>query len=344
MAGTDGNHPGAVDILPELGEQIRQYDFFAALRRLECQFAQHPRLGASLRPAEDPIRLGQEPSNLFAPSTLHSCQPDETGRWRLKVLFFGLFGPQGALPLHLTEYARDRIRHARDHSLVDFLDLFHHRLLCLFYRAWANKEPTVQYDRPADNRFHAYVGSLLGIGVPELQNRDAMPDDNKLYFAAHLGAQTRHVSGLAALLRAFFRMPLQVEEFVGEWLQIPPESQSRLGRTLGGQLGMDAVLGRYSWQRQYKFRIRLGPMGLREYEELLPGGARLKLLGTVIRNYLGDDLNWEVKLALRKEEVPPARLGGYGRLGLTTWIAAQTLTRDADDLAIGRERVRHDAV
>jgi type VI secretion system protein ImpH len=338
MASADGDDPGAVDILPELGEQIRQYDFFAALRRLECQFADKPRLGQSLRPADDAVRLGQEPSTLFAPSTLFSCQPQEDGRWHLKVLFLGLFGPNGPLPLHLTEYARDRVRHARDTSLVEFLDLFHHRLLSLFYRAWANKEPTVQYDRPAEDRFHTYIGSLLGIGSPELQHRDVMPDDNKLYFAAHLGSQTRHVSGLTALLRSFFQVPLQVEEFVGEWLKIPAESQSRLGRPLGGQLGMDAVLGRYSWQRQYKFRIHLGPMGLQEYEELLPGGEKLRLLGTVIRNYLGDELNWDVKLVLRKEDVPPARLGKYGRLGLTTWAVSQTLGRDADDLAVGRER------
>lgn len=338
MASTDGDNPNAVDILPELGAQVRQYDFFAALRQLECQFADRPRLGKSLRPAEDVVRLGQEPSTLFAPSTLFSCQPEEDGHWHLKVLFFGLFGPNGPLPLHLTEYARDRVRHARDKSLVEFLDMFHHRLLSLFYRAWANKEPTVQYDRPADDRFHAYVGALLGIGIPELQHRDAMPDDNKLYFAAHLGAQTRHVSGLEALLRSFFRVPLQVEEFVGEWLTIPEESQSRLGRALGGQLGRDTVLGRYSWQRQYKFRIRLGPMGLQEYEGLLPGGEKLQLLGTVIRNYLGDELNWEVKLVLRKEQIPPTRLGEYGRLGLTTWVASQALAKDADDLAVGRER------
>lgn len=339
MAGTDGDDPGAVDILPELGEQIRQYDFFAALRRLECQFADRPRLGESLRPEEDAVRLGQEPSTLFAPSTLYSCQPQEDGRWRLKVLFFGLFGPNGPLPLHLTEYARERTRHARDTSLVEFLDLFHHRLLSLFYRAWANKEPTVQYDRPAEDRFHAYIGSFLGIGIPELQHRDVMPDDNKLYFAAHLGSQTRHVSGLAALLRSFFQIPLHVEEFVGEWLKIPAESQSRLGRILGGQLGTDAVLGRYSWQRQYKFRIHLGPMDLQDYEALLPGGEKLRLLGTVIRNYLGDELNWDVRLVLRKEQVPPARLGSYGRLGLTTWAASQTPVRDADDLAVGRERI-----
>ncbi|WGZ94389.1 MAG: type VI secretion system baseplate subunit TssG [Candidatus Thiothrix putei] len=166
-----------------------------------------------------------------------------------------------------------------------------------------------------------------------------MPDDSKRYFAAYLGGQGRHASGLLALLKAFFHVPSQIEEFAGEWLAIPAESQSCLGRPLGTQLGVDTVLGQYSWQRQYKFRIRLGPMNLAEYEGLLPGKPNLQLLGAIVRNYLGDELNWEVGLVLHKEQIPAARLGQYGQLGLTSWFAPAIPVSDADDLAVGRTRL-----
>ncbi len=340
MASTNGDNPYSVDILTDLGRQANRYDFYAALRGVECHFGDKPRLGRSLRPIEDGIRIGQEPSSLFAPSTLHSCQLQTDGYWHLNVLFFGLFGPHGPLPQHLTEYVRERRRNeVRDEATFQFMNLFHHRLLSLVYRAWANKEPTVQRDRSDTDHFHAYIGSLLGIGIPELQNRDAMLDDSKRYFAAYLGGNARHASGLLALLSAFFQVPLQIEEFVGEWLQIPTESQLCLGRPLGNQLGIDTVLGQYSWQRQYKFRIQLGAMRLADYEELLPGKPKLQLLGAIIRNYLGDELNWEVRLILRKDEIPAVRLGQYGQLGLTSWLAPTVPVRDADDLAVGRERL-----
>jgi type VI secretion system protein ImpH len=341
MASTNGDNTYLVDILTDLGRQANRYDFYAALRGVECHFRDKPRLGHSLRPVEDGIRLGQEPSSLFAPSTLHSCQSQADGYLHLNVLFFGLFGPQGPLPQHLTEYVRERRRNeVRDEATLQFMNLFHHRLLSLVYRAWANKEPTVQRDRPETDHFHAYIGSLLGIGIPELQNRDAMPDDSKRYFAAYLGGQGRHVSGLLALLTAFFQVPSQIEEFAGEWLQIPAESQSCLGRPLGTQLGVDTVLGQYSWQRQYKFRICLGPMDLADYENLLPGKPKLQLLGAMVRNYLGDELNWEVGLVLRKDEIPAVCLGQYGQLGLTSWLAPIVPVRDADDLAVGCGRLQ----
>lgn len=337
MAGSHRHQPDTVERLATLGEEIRRYDFFAVMRLLETLHHAKPRLGESQLPEQDCIRLGQELSMQFAPSSLYALQQDETPeqRWHLQVLFYGMFGPNGALPLHLTDYVLERKRNAHDSTMVEFIDIFHHRLLSLFYRAWANKEPTVQYDRPETDRFHSYVGSLLGIGVKETQNRDRMPDDNKMHFAAHFGAQTRHVSGLAAVLRAFFQVPLQVEEFVGEWLKIPEENVTRLGQAMGGQLGGDTVLGGYSWQRQYKFRIRLGPLSLADYETLLPNGDKLKLLGTVVRNYLGDELNWDVNLVLRQQEVPKTCLGQYGQLGLNSWVLSQAPTHDAADLFVG---------
>jgi type VI secretion system protein ImpH len=115
-----------------------RHDFFQTLRRIECLFADLPRIGRAARPADEPLRLGQEVSLAFAPAPIAAFRFGEGGRPpRLTQCFFGLLGPNGALPLHLTDYARERLMSHGDATLAGFFDLFHHRLLALFYRAWA---------------------------------------------------------------------------------------------------------------------------------------------------------------------------------------------------------------
>ena len=102
---------------------------------------------------------------------------------------FGLLGPNGPLPLHITEYARERMRHAGDQTLSRFLDIFHHRFVTLFYRAWAQAQPHVNHDRPAEDRFASYVGAFVGLLPAAFRERDALPDLAKFF---HAGALIRH--------------------------------------------------------------------------------------------------------------------------------------------------------
>lgn len=141
-----------------------KFDFFQALRHIECLNPDKEKIGLSVKPSDDPVRLGQEPSMAFAPSTLSGFTLSKKGLPpRLEVLFFGLFGPNGPMPLHLTEYVRDRIRNFDDESLSEFTNIFHHRLLSLFYRAWSDAQPTTHFDRPKQDDFSKRVGSLIGI-------------------------------------------------------------------------------------------------------------------------------------------------------------------------------------
>ena len=312
------------------------FGFFQALRLLECAYPERPRLGQSVRPAEEPLRLGQDPSLAFAPSTLAGIHPGKNGGPpRMAVYFLGLFGPNGPLPLHLSEYARERERQSGDATFARFADIFHHRILALFYRAWANARPTISFDRPDSDRFAVYLGALFGQGMPTLRNRDQMPDLAKLHHAGRLVAQTRHPEGLAAIIGAFFAVPARIEEFIGHWLTLPREDQWRLGISpRSGRLGFGTILGPRIWDRQCKFRIRLGPLGLVDYRRLLPGGDSLARLVAVVRNYLGDQLDWDLELVLRKEEVPPLALGAGARLGWTTWLVSRTPEQDPADLRL----------
>ncbi len=335
--------PGATGALPNrpssgLPDAVlaapHAFGFHALLRLFEALQAQRPRLGRSVRPAQDAIRLGQDASLVHAPASLAGLVPGEDGRPdRLLVHVFGLFGPDGPLPLHITELARDRQRNHNDPTLLRFIDLFHHRMLSLFHRAWADVRPTVSFDRPQEDRFGHYVGALIGLSTPGLRDRDAMPDLTKLHFAGLLSGQTRHAEGLGAILTAFFDVPVRVESFVGAWLTLQGEDHTRLGD--GGRtaaLGGSIVLGARVWSRQHKFRVVFGPLTLQEYERLLPGGLSFHRLVPIVRNWAGDALAWDVNMILRRDEVPPIRLGVQGRLGWTTWLMPRPSPDDAGDL------------
>ncbi len=150
-----GRETDTLAFLSALAEAPHRYDFYQTLRRLECLYAEKPRWGEALRPVDEPVRLGQDPDLSFAPAPLAAFDRPAGQTPHLQVRLFGLLGPNGPLPLHLTEYARERLRHAGDPTLSRFLDMFHHRFIALFYRAWAQAQPHVNRDRPGQDRFAA---------------------------------------------------------------------------------------------------------------------------------------------------------------------------------------------
>ena len=315
-----------------LARAPHQFDFFQALCRIEVLCGDRPdrpRLGAALRPADEPIRLGQEPDLTFAISELSRLRPGVGGAPpHLAVNFFGLFGPNGPLPLHLTEYARDRQRNAGDPTMVRFLDLFHHRMLLLFYRAWASGQPTVSHDRPSTDRFELYVGALAGYGLTALRSRDAFPASAKLFYAGRLAAQSRNAEGLAAMIGDFFVVAARIEEFVGDWIELPLDHRWRLGASRG-RLGISTTIGAQAWTSQQKFRVVLGPLDRAQFQRMLPGGASLPKLSGLIRNYIGDELRWDLRLILEERVEEPFHLG-RSRLGWTSWLGRAEAGRRED--------------
>ena len=321
-----------VNPLERIAAEPWRYEFFSAMRWLENFYAGEPRFGTARKPANEPVRLGQTADLSFAPSSLHAVVPaTANAKPRIEVRFFGLFGPNGPLPYHLTEYARQRLMHHGDASFARFADMFHHRLLLLFYRAWAQAQPTVGLDRPDDDRFGAYVGALIGLGAPEQQNRDAAPDHVKLHFSGFLSSQIRSADGLASILTGYLGRPVQVVPFVGSWLELPRSERTRIGAagriSMVSKLGGGAVLGDKVWDRQHKFQVHVGPLDHATFDSLLPGGDALPGVTALVNQFVGQELSWELKLDLRADAVRPARPGQHGRLGWTSWLGMKNRAR-----------------
>lgn len=343
MASED--RPAPHPLIARIQEDPSAFDFFRAMRALECAFPQFPAIGHANRAAQEPVRFGQIPSLTFAPSTfapaLGTTAPGPLPR--LPVYFLGLMGPHGPLPLHITEYVRDRELNNADATLSRFLDIFHHRIITLFYRAWACSHQAVTHQRTdpsgrgiiGTDRFAFYIASLCGLGMESAEGRDAVPDVAKLHYAGHLSCQTRHADGLRGVISEYFNLPVEIEEFIGQWLPLDTDRRLILGKTRAtGTLGTTAIVGAHFWDRQQTFRLRMGPMTFASYQKLLPGGAGLKRLVAWVKNYVGDELRYEIRLILSGADVPRIQLGKLGQLGWSSWLTTGPLGKDAQDLIL----------
>jgi type VI secretion system protein ImpH len=313
-------HARAQALLAALAERPYRYEFYAMMRAVECFWPRSPRLGTAARPVDEPIRVSQDPSLDFAPSSVSSFAGSGAAP-RIGVRMFGMYGSHGALPLHLTEFIRSREHNDGDATLRAFIDVFQHRMLCLFYRAWAQAQPACDLDRREDSRFETYIGALAGLGQPELRGRDRVPDAAKLHHAAWLARGVRCGEAVTDILARFFAVPARIEYYAAHWMRLRRIDCTRLGGPgLGARLGAGALAGDRVLDRQSKFRIHLGPLSLAQYLRFLPGEPHLLQLRDWIRQIVGFDLVWDLRLHLRREEVQAARLDGRSRLGYTAWL------------------------
>lgn len=327
------NGPGADHLthIERLRDAPEKHHIFHAFRILESAYTDAPRIGNSRRPREDQVRFGQEAELSFPPSSVAAFRPPSEDRpGQLTNRFYGLFGPQGPLPLHLTEHARDRLRNHRDPTFVAFADMLTHRLMTLLYRAWRSGQPAPSFDRGDNDAFERKIAALAGLRGEAMRGRDAFPDLAKRHFTGLLAQGAKNAEGLVSILSGFFRAPVKIEEFVGAWLELEPDDRWQFG--VPAQLGRGTSIGNRVWSRNAKFRVRIGPLTLEEYERLLPGGESLGRMRAIVRNYAGDALDWDVNLILKAEERPEPLLGQTMRLGQTSWVGDVNNERDADDL------------
>ncbi len=341
MAPRDGDGPDHLTHFAQLSATPEKYHIFHALRVIEAAHPDAPRLGESRRPREDVVRLGQEAELAFPPSTIREFTPPVTsvdGRkpGRLINRFFGLFGPNGPLPIHLTEHARDRVLR-KDRTFLSFADMLTHRMMLLFYRAWVSGQPAPSFDRPNDS-VERKVAAIAGYHGTSLRERDGFPDISKRHFAGLLSQGPKNAEGLVSMLSAFFDAPVAVEEFVGSWLQLESDDRWSLGAPTG--LGQATSVGTQVWSRSAKFRIRIGPLSYDEYERLLPGSQSLQRLSAIVRSYAGDALDFDVNLVLKADDVPASKLGENTRLGQVGWIGTRKDPGDAEDLNLSAEIIR----
>jgi type VI secretion system protein ImpH len=309
------------------------FEFFQAVQLLERLSPDTAPVGHFVPPPTEAVRFAVHPSLVFPASEIQSLTYREDQPPLMSVNFMGITGPLGVLPIHYTEFIQRRQQEG-DTSARDFLDLFHHRIISLFYRAWQKYHFQTTHGRGDHDRLRLYLQNLVGLGHDELLNRQVVPDDALLFHAGLLTQQPRSAAGCESFLEDYFGVPVRIEQFVGAWYRLEPEAQTafRDDTAISDLLGGGAVVGDEVWDPQAGLRVVLGPLTLAQYREFLPVGSAYQPLRTLVRFYAGDEFDFELQLILKREEVPSCDLGAQPDqaplLGWVSWSKCSPLSRD----------------
>ena len=324
---------------PEMEALLRDepsaFNFFQAVRMLSRLLPDRKPVGHFSDPKAEVVRFGTATELGFPPGQISEIKWPEAAQPHMNINFMGMTGPNGILPLVYSAHIRERLR-SKDHALHEFLDLFNHRAVSLFYRAWEKHHFTVGYERNEPDPLSPHLMDLLGLGTPHLDSRQPFPDEALLFRAGLLSIQTRSAAALRALLIDYFEVPVEIEQFVGKWHPIDETTCCRFDNGSDSEkLGFGTVVGDEIWDQQSCVRIKLGPLTLQQYLHFLPEGSAHQPLRALVRLFSGNELDFEVQLILRKEETPPCELGAEGpaapRLGWLTWARTSTPAENPDE-------------
>jgi type VI secretion system protein ImpH len=303
-------------------ERSPRFAFFQAVRLLQGQFRDAPRVGHQGPVEKERVRFRPVLDYCFATSDIAAIRETELedGTTGVEILttFLSLYGTQSPLPSYFTE----RLFEQEEGSLQrGFLDLFHHRLISLFYRAWEKYRYAAQYDDTGEDYYSQRLLGLLALDPARFPEGHRVDRQRFLGFAGLLTQVPHSAASLEAALQDYFPdIPVRVESFLGRWVEIPPSDRNRLGLANCG-LGRDLTLGSRAFDCRCTFQVRMGPMGLGDYMSLLPGSDRQRELREIVDVMNGDCLDYEVELKLREDEVPPLQLStDTSRLGWSTWL------------------------
>jgi type VI secretion system protein ImpH len=317
-----------------------RFDFFQAVRLMGRIYPQREPVGRDGPSALETTRFRSRVSLQFPPSQIHAIKPaaggDPEPAPQMEVAFMGLTGPLGVLPVPYTELLIDRTRQ-KDTALWDFLDLFNHRLISLFYRAWEKYRFAVAYERGADDQFTECLLNIVGLGTRGLRGRMSVPDEALLFYGGLVAQRPHSASSIQAILSDYFGVPVHADQFFGQWLKLDDDGLSRLG-SANSDLGKNTIAGSRVWDNQSKFRVRFGPLTLREFIRFLPSGPGFKPAVELARLLTGTQYDFDIQLVLRAEEVPKLIATSRARrrpmLGWTSWLKTRPLTEDDSQVVL----------
>lgn len=330
--------------LERLAEEPERFSFDAAVRLL-CVAGETADPAEAARfhaphglayPPGDVLRLDRGPAG-EAPS--------------LTVGLIGLTGPSGVLPRHYSEAVVQQVR-SRARSLPDFLDMMAQRLIAHFAEAGAKYRPHRAADQAALRKdeagpVDAVLLSLAGHGTPHLADRVAAGADPLMHYAGLFATRPRSAERLRALVSDWLGQPVEVEQFAGVWLALPPDQRTRLPIGIGSgsfaRLGVDATIGVRAWDPSARVVLRLGPLNSAQFHALLPDKAALARLVSLIRAFLGLETGFAINPVIAAEAIGPMRLAADAdpgpRLGWNTWLPAARRGADGTEALFEAEVV-----
>ena len=319
-----------------LHDEAHSFEFFQAVALLERMLGDRRPVGHFFGPEDEALRFHVNPRMGFPASEIQQLQFHDEGPADMMVNFMGLTGPQGVLPYVYSEMILERLR-AKDRTMLAFFDIFNHRAISLFYRAWQRTRFPVNYAAGDRDYFSQYLRDLLGIGTQGLKERQKAEDEALMHYVSLFAMQSRSAVALEQVLADYFAVPVEIEQFTGAWYSIDESTQCEMNEkdTISAQVGSGAVVGDAVWDRQGRVRIRIGPIRLAQYDDFLPGGTAHAALRSITKFFSNGCVDFEAQLVLDREEVPPVELDFNAkhpaRLGWVSWAKTTAMRVDPDD-------------
>jgi type VI secretion system protein ImpH len=312
----------AADLIARLLAEPHRFSFFEAVRLLTRAVPGAVPPGRAGSPSLEAVRLRPALSFAFPNADVVSVEETQDGERRRFVVestFLGLYGTVSPLPAFVSE---DLLTEQDDESLVrGFLDIFHHRVLSLFYRAWEKYRHYEQFQPGGADAFSGVLFALGGFAAARPRADATVPALVLLRYIAQLTRKPCSAAALGAVLGDYFGgVPVRVQPCAARWVAIAPEDRNRLGVSCA-RLGADLQLGSRVPDRAGRFRIEMGPLRLADYEAQLPGRTGARATAELVRMLVVDGLEHERRIRLADEDVPDLALGGdLARLGWTSWL------------------------
>lgn len=294
---------------------------------------------------------------------------------KLLLNYFGVAAFNSPLPQPYIEWIfremHDGLRKRERSPILDFLDIFNHRILAIRHQNRAEQRISLSSVHPNHSEVARRIESLAGFYDSQmfelveigLYNRteQAKSDQQRKDVERHL-VQTfsglmynprKSASYIKALLGAVFNADIGVQQFLGQWLAIEDEDLNRLA-IVNSTLGDNTILGSKFWDQQSMMGITIGPLSYQAFLAMMPGGRFYKSLVSLIRFLSDGDWDCRVRLTLDPEDVPLSTLQtlngaelepnvisfpmmnvGAIRLGTTSWIKTKMYTKLLNHVRLG---------
>ena len=324
----------------ELFDEPYRFEFFQAVRLLEKIYPERRPVGRDALPHNEVIRFRTRMALDFPASEIHEIidSVDETTgqkKSEMFVNFMGMGGPLGVLPTHYTELMVERARY-RDTAMWAFLDIYTHRAVSLFFRAWEKYRFPVQYERGRDD-FTEYLFDFAGLGTKGLRGRMDLEDESLLPYAGLLGQRPHSAIALQQIVADYFAIPAEIIQFFGQWIDLEAENITRVGTANSG-LGLTTIVGSRVWEQQSKFRFRLGPLPFKQFQAFLPNGTASKSFQSIVRFMVGLEMDYDAQLILKAKEVPGCILTTRAlrrpMLGWSSWLKTKPFKEDDEQVIL----------
>lgn len=327
-----------------LFDEPHRFEFFQAVRLLERLFPERAAVGRDYLSAKEVVRFRSHPTLAFPASEIQSLieqfdefsqENNDAQKREMAVNFMGLVSAISVLPTHYVELVIERARY-RDTAFWDFADIFSHRAISLFYRAWEKYRFPIAYER-GDSDFTEFLFDFLGLGTRGMRGRLALPDESLLPYAGLISNKPVSVAALEQTLSDYFGVSVKVEQFCGQWLALDESSTTKLGRA-NSKLGANTVCGSRVFDNQSKFRLKIGAIGFEKFKEFLPNGSGYAAICSLTRFIAGQEYDFDLQLVLTAREVPSCilttRARRRPRLGWSSYLKTQKFQTDDNQVIL----------